>query len=130
VAEPFLDTNVLVYLLDTEPSKAARSRELLAEGGVIGVQVLNEFAAVTLGKHALRWDQVDAMLEGFRTHFQVEPLTVDTQIQAMELARRHRLPVYDAMILAAAKQAGCEIVYSEDMHDGATIAGLTIRNPF
>ena len=126
----FLDTNVLVYLLSSEPSKAARARELLVGGGVISVQVLNEFALVARRKYAMDWDDLEGTLGGFRTRFQVESLTLATQARAMQLARRYQLRIYDATILASAELAGCETLYSEDMQHGQAVAGLTIRNPF
>ena len=126
----FLDTNVLVYLLSSEPSRAARARELLVGGGVISVQVLNEFALVARRKYAMDWDDLEGILDGFRTRFQVESLTLATQARAMQLARRYQLRIYDATILASAELAGCETLYSEDMQHGQAVAGLTIRNPF
>ena len=126
----FLDTNVLVYLLSSEPSKAARARELLVGGGIISVQVLNEFALVARRKYAMDWDDLEGTLGGFRTRFQVESLTLATQARAMQLARRYQLRIYDAAILASAELAGCETLYSEDMQHGQAVAGLTIRNPF
>ena len=48
----------------------------------------------------------------------------------MQLARRHRLSVYDGAILAAAEQAGCDVLYTEDLQHGARIAGVEIRNPY
>ena len=57
-------------------------------------------------------------------------MTVATQVQAMQLARRHRLSVYDGAILAAAEQAGCDVLYTEDLQHGARIAGVEIRNPY
>jgi predicted nucleic acid-binding protein len=128
--EAFFDTNVLIYLLAAEPAKASRSREILAPGGVISVQVLNEFVTVARRKHALEWNEIEEWLAGFHRQFQVEPLTVATQSRAVEIARRHRMNVYDASILAAAQTAGCLTVYSEDMQDGQVIGGVTLRNPF
>lgn len=126
----FLDTNILVYMLSSEPTKAARARELVANGGVISVQVLNEFALVARRKHAMDWDELEMMLDGFRTHLLVENLTLATQARAMQIARRYQLRIYDATILASAERAGCDPVYSEDMQDGMAVGGVTIRNPF
>ena len=131
MSEAFFDTNVLLYLLSADDPKRDVSAALLANGGVISVQVLNEFAAVARGKHALDWDELEALLDDFRTHFQVESLTPPVQARAVHFARRYRIRIYDANILAAAENAGCSIVYSEDMQDGLNIAAkLTIRNPF
>lgn len=130
MTDPFLDTNVLVYMLSSEPAKAARAREVVANGGVISVQVLNEFALVARRKHTMDWDELEAMLDGFRTRLRVESLTLATQARAMQIARRYQLRIYDATILASAELAGCDPVYSEDMQDGMVVGGVTIRNPF
>ncbi len=126
----FFDTNVLIYLLASNAGKAERSATLLAAGGVISVQVLNEFVSVAQRKHALDWDEIEDMLETFKASLRIESLTPETQSRAVQLARRYRLAIYDATILAAAELAGCDTVHSEDMQDGQVIEALTIRNPF
>ena len=126
----FLDTNVLVYLLSSAAAKAARARELVANDNIISVQVLNEFALVARRKHAMEWNDLEAALDEFRTWLHVESLTPTSQARAMQIARRHQLRIYDANILATAEQAGCSVVYSEDMQDGQVIGDLTICNPF
>lgn len=126
----FLDTNVLVYLLSSTPAKAARARVLLANDNVVSVQVLNEFALVARRKHTMDWNDLEATLEEFRTHLRVQSLTPATQARAMQIAQRYQLRIYDANILAATEQAGCSVVYSEDIQHGQVIGGLTIRNPF
>lgn len=126
---PFLDTNILIYGIGGD-RKSGRSRELLSSGGVVSVQVLNEFVNISRRKYALGWDGVEEWLGALRTGLEVEPLTVETQARAVELARRHQVHIYDATIIAAAEQAGCDVLYSEDMQDGATIAGVEIRNPY
>lgn len=128
--EAFFDTNVLIYLLASDPAKARQSREILAPGGVISVQVLNEFVTVARRKHTLEWNEIEELLAGFHRQFQIEPLTVAIQSRAVQIARRHRMNIYDASILAAAQTAGCLTVYSEDLQDGRVIGGVTIRNPF
>jgi predicted nucleic acid-binding protein len=129
-SEIFFDSNVLVYLTDTEPGKAGRTEDLLAEGGVVSVQVLNEFANVALRKVRLSWTETRDFLDIFRATLAVVPLTLETHERGLDLAERYQLSVYDAMIVAAAQMAGCTVLYSEDMHDGLVIDRLTIRNPF
>ena len=126
----FLDTNVLIYLIDNEAGRAERSTEVLTAGGVISVQVLNEFVSVSRRKYHLDWEAVEAWLTLFRAALEVEPLTSETQAQATEIARRHRLDIFDATILAAAEQAGCDVLYTEDLQHGSTLAGVEIRNPY
>lgn len=128
--DAFFDTNVLVFLGSAEPRRAERSHELLRDGGVVSIQVLNEYVSVTRGRLRLRWRHVMLGLDGIRAKCDVVPLTIETHARGIDLVRRHRLNVYDAMIVAAAVLGGCTTLYSEDMHDGLVIDGLTIRNPY
>ena len=130
-ALPFLDTNVLLYLLSADAAKADRSEALLAAGAVIGVQVLNEFASVARKKLGMAWREVDEVLALIRKRCAVRDLTVAVHERALALAVRHRLSWYDALIVAAALDAKSPVLYSEDMQDGLKIGvGLVIRNPF
>lgn len=130
-ALPFLDTNVLLYLLSADAAKADRSEALLASGAVIGVQMLNEFASVARKKLGMAWKEVDEVLALIRKRCAVRDLTVAIHERALALAVRHRLSWDDALIVAAAIDAGSAVLYSEDMQDGMKIGGrLVIRNPF
>ena len=128
--DPFLDTNVLLYLVSGDASKANRSDALVKAGALISVQVLNEFTRAGLRKFAMSFAQVKDVLDAVRLTCQVLPLTVEMHDRAFHLAERYRLHIYDANIVAAALLAGCTTLYSEDMHDGLVIDGLTIRNPY
>jgi predicted nucleic acid-binding protein len=128
--ETFFDSNVLIYLTDTESGKAGRTEDLLAEGGTISVQVLNEFANTARRKVRLNWAETRDFLDTFRATLEVVSLTLETHDRGLELAERYQLSVYDGMIVAAAQLAGCKTLYSEDMHDGLVIDELTIRNPY
>lgn len=70
------------------------------------------------------------MQDGFRGLLRVENLAMTTQVRAMQISRRYQLRIYHANILAAAEQAGCEVVYSEDLQGGMVVGGLRIENPF
>ena len=126
----FFDTNVVSYFASADAAKASRSGELLRAGGVISVQVLNEFAAMARRKYGLPWPSIRAVLAAVRSTCTVTELTVTTHELGLALAERHQINVYDGMIVAAAQLAGCKMLYSEDMHDGLVIDQLTIRNPF
>lgn len=126
----FFDTNVLLYLLSDDTAKADRAEALLTAGGVISVQVLNEFASVALGKKAVNFAQVREILSTIREICTVTALDVDTHELSLQIAERHRFSIYDSLIVAAALRAGCSILYSEDFQHGQTIDQLTIRNPF
>ena len=130
-AEVFHDTNVVLYLLSGDPAKADRAEELLAAGGRISVQVLNEFAAVASRKLHLGWDAIGEILGQVRAVCMVEAIAVETHERGIELAARYGLSVYDAMIVSSALLAGCTVLYSEDLQDGQVFERqLTVRNPF
>ena len=127
----FFDTNVLLYILSGDTTKADRAEEVLAGGGVVSVQVLNEFAAICIRKLGMSWPEVNESLDVIRALCSVEPLTAETHDRGRALAARHGFSVYDAMIVAAALIAGADILYSEDLQDGMRVdASVTVRNPF
>jgi predicted nucleic acid-binding protein len=129
-AKTFFDTNVLLYLLSAVAAKADRAEELLAGGGIVSVQVLNEFAAVASRKLGMAWSEIRDALGPIRAICEVESISIETHDRALELAERYRFSIYDATIIAAALKAGCETLYSEDLQDSQRIEKLTILNPF
>lgn len=127
----FIDTNVLVYLAGTDSSKAERAETLLREGGTISVQVLNELANVARRKLGFSWDEVSSFLDSLRGLVDVVPLDEGVHEEGLRIGRRYGLSVYDGMIVGAALIAGCETLWSEDMHHGLVIEDrMQIRNPF
>ena len=128
----FLDTNVLVYALAEDDPRSMPAQELLASGGVLSVQVLNEFVSVARRKLLMSWSDVTEALDAFRVLCPSPlPITVEMHEAALEIAEKHGYNIYDALVVAAALEAGCATLYSEDLRDGQTIDGqLTIRNPF
>ncbi len=128
----FFDTNVIVYGYSARDPKALRSRSLIAEGGKISVQTLNEFANVARRKLRWEWVRIEDVLADLREIFDAV-IPVDNEVHqcGIELAQRYGFSVYDAMIVSAALIARCDRLYSEDMHDGLVVNGtLTIENPF
>ena len=126
----FFDTNVLVYSVTADPRKSAADR-VLARGGFVSAQVLNEFANVARNKLRKDWTEIEYAIARFcRAADDVVHLTRETNASALRLARDHGLSFYDALIVASAEEAGCDTLYSEDMQHGRAIGGLTIRNPF
>lgn len=126
---PFFDTNILLYLLSAD-AKADKAEALLALGGVVSVQVLNEFVSVAFRKLKMTWPEIHNILATIRAICEVVPVTVEIHETGLTIAERYGLSIYDSLILAAAKQAGCRVVYSEDMQDGQAVQGVIIRNPF
>ena len=126
----FFDTNILVHA-QQNGAKADRARALLARGGKLSVQVLNEFTAVSLRKFGKDWREIAGAIDDALVL--VGPplaLTLELHVAARALAETYRLSFYDALIIAAAIEAGCDTLYSEDMQHGRAIGALRIQSPF
>ena len=130
-ASRFFDTNILVYAFAAADPRSARAEALLAEGGVIGVQVLNEFTNVARRKLRWQWGQIEAAFAVIEALLgPARPLTTAVHARAVVLARDHKLSFYDALIVAAALDAGCEVLCSEDLQHGQKFGALRVENPF
>jgi predicted nucleic acid-binding protein len=128
----FFDTNVLVYIVGQKDERTATAESLVANGGVVSVQVLNELASVSHRKLRMSWPDITDARDAIRT-LCPEPisLTTDTHDAALRIANKYGFSFYDALIAAAALEAECTILYSEDLQDGQVIEErVTIRNPF
>lgn len=126
----FFDTNILLYLTSKDLKRIATSERLVGAGGLVSVQVLNEIARVLSGKMNFSWVEVGEFLTSIRAKCFTVPLTIETHERGLAYAERYRLGVYDGTIVAAAVIAGCKTLYSEDMHHGLKIDGLTVKNPY
>lgn len=127
----FFDTNVLLYIASDDTAKADRAEAVIADGGAISVQVLNELTNVARRKMQMSWDDTHALLTTLRGLLTVHPLTHETHETGLRLAERYGLSTYEAMIASAAVHAGCETLWSEDMQHGMALdEGLRIVNPF
>ena len=131
----FVDTNVLVYAIDTNsPSKRARAQSLLAEIAgsiVISTQVLLEFYVTATRKLAKPLSPEDAER---RVHelcgTEVVEVTVPLVRTAVTLAREHRLSLWDALIVESARARGCRRLFSEDLQHGREFGIVRVENPF
>jgi predicted nucleic acid-binding protein len=128
----FFDTNVLVYIVGQSDARTAKAEALVADGGVVSVQVLNELASVSRRKLGMSWKEIGDALAAIRVLCPSPmPLTIGTHDAAVRIADKYGFPFYDALIAAAALEAECTRLYSEDFQDGQVIEGrLTVRNPF
>lgn len=137
-ARYFLDTNIVVYLFDdTAPRKAVRATQLvefaLATGcGIVSYQVVQEYCNTMLRK----------LRQGFRAHdlrlfieltlapiLAVQP-SLPLVLEALQLQKDSSIPWYDALIVAAALEAKCAVLYSEDFQHGRRFGDLRVENPF
>ena len=127
---PFIDTNVLIYAQETG-EKAETARSVMLAGGVISVQVLNEFTDVLRRKYRLEWRAIAEALADVRAVFDpVRSIGIETHTSAVALARAHGFRFYDALIVASAIDAGCDTLLTEDLQAGQRVDGVTIVNPF
>jgi predicted nucleic acid-binding protein len=127
----FFDTNVIVYIASTDPVKAAEAEEIVAGGGAISVQVLNELANIARRKMQMPWTDIHEFLSTLRGLLTVYPLTIEVHETGLALAERYGLSTFDAMIAASALHAGSDTLWSEDMQHGMVLnEGLRILNPF
>ena len=130
MSQPFIDSNIVLYLLSGDAIKADRAEALLEAGGVISVQVLNEVASVCQRKLKMSWEEIEMLLMAVKSACNVLPLTVASHEKAVEVARRFQLSIDDANIVASALLSGAGVLLSEDMQNGMNIESLTIQNPF
>jgi len=135
-AEVFVDTNVLLYTIDEDPTSASKRQRaqqlLLSERWGWSVQVAAEFFVnATSAKRPFRLAAADAttLLENWFA-FPTMTITPDLVRTAIDIHQRFQLSYWDGAILAAAKQLGCRTVYSEDMNAGQNYDGVAVINPF
>jgi len=131
---PFLDTNVLVYAATADdPHRQVIAQRLLADLGLanvtISTQVLAE--AYNVLTHKKRWVVDDALqaVRGFKA-MRIVVLGADAVLAALDLAARQRLSTWDAMVIHAALDAGCDTLFSEDLQNGRRFGALQVVNPF
>lgn len=131
----FLDTNVLLYTDSVDaPAKQRRALDLLAEQrvartGVVSLQVLQEYFVAATRKLAVEPGVARRKVELF-ANYHLVVFDVDDVLAAIDLHRLHRLSFWDALIVRAAKEGGCSVLYSEDLQDGRSLDGVRIVNPF
>jgi len=134
-AEVFLDTNILLYAISTEPdeaSKAEQARELMANSDFgLSTQVLQEFfhAATRKIKRPLSDDEAGRFLTQFARR-PVVTMDVPMILRAVQAKKRHQLSYWDGAIVAAAQALGAKTLYSEDLNNGQFYGSVQVINPF
>lgn len=137
-ARSFLDTNIVVYAFGQGfPEKARSAQQLITDGAaekqaVISYQVVQEFINVALRGFRVVISKAD--LESFVLTALFPMMAVSSSpalmIQALRLQAAHQLAWYDSLIVAAALESKCKILYSEDLQDGHRFGDLLVKNPF
>ncbi|MDQ3693006.1 MAG: PIN domain-containing protein [Chloroflexota bacterium] len=130
-----LDTNIIAYAegVNGERNNEAALRLMAAlprDSTVIPVQVLGELFAVMVRKANRSRTEARQVLLRLNDAFPIAETTPGTMMNGADLAVTHGLAIWDAVILAAAAEANCRLLLSEDMHEGFTWQGVTVTNPF
>ena len=132
----FVDTNILLYSLDFEPTDAAKSAiacEILTHSDLVfSVQVLQEFyvqATRVRRPDALPHEIADQLIRKW-LRFRIQENTISLLQSALSIKDRFQLSYWDANIIAAAKAAGCREILSEDLNHGQIYDGVVVKNPF
>ena len=130
-AKVFIDTNIVIYSLGPNSTKATTAAPLFAHSPTISTQVISETANVALKKLALPLSETSNLLEMLEATCRIEIVTPATMQHALDIVGRYRFSWFDSLIIATALDAGCDILYTEDLQHGQVIEGkLTITNPF
>jgi predicted nucleic acid-binding protein len=127
-----LDSNILIYnhSLDNE-NKRLIARDFFKEKPVVSSQVLSEYLNVMQRNFKIQKQELMHLCSSWLEKCSVQPVILSTVKLAQELIGKYSFQVFDGIIIAAALEADCEILYSEDMHDGQIIENmLKIVNPF
>ena len=128
----FADTNVLIYSVEDEGVKRRRALEALAAQPVvvISAQVVAEFVNAGLRKKLAPPDEIRRIALRYLDTYPVVPNDEAVLRRGLQYHERYGLQWWDALVVAAAVEARCPTLYSEDMQDGQEIDGTTIVNPF
>ena len=102
-AKAFFDTNVLIYAMASDDPRSTQAEEILVLGGVLSVQILNEFASVARRKILMSWNDVTEALDAFRVLCPSPlPITIEMHEAALKIAEKHGYNIYDALVVSAA----------------------------
>ncbi|MEZ5045296.1 MAG: PIN domain-containing protein [Saprospiraceae bacterium] len=129
----FLDTNLLIYAhTNVDVLKQQKIQHIITtENTVISTQVFKEAANVLFKKFKFAWQDIQKVLQEMEQNNEVHTNTFTTVQWSCQIADRYGFSFYDSLILAAALEAGCSVLYSEDLQHGQVIEQvLTVKNPF
>jgi len=127
----FLDTNIILYAYSFAGRRTEQAERLLLEGGIVSVQVLNEFVSGARKKLRMEWTEVRTAIQRIVTQCpNPRPLSFQTHEAAFRICERYGFSIYDGTMIASALEAGCKVLCTEDLQHGQVIDGLRIQNPF
>lgn len=129
------DANIFVYAVDLDAGShqsdaiALLERAALSECIVL-MQAIGEFFHATTRKRMISPADANRVIAGWRAVFRFHVASVDCLRTAIDAVDQHQLQFWDAMLWAAAREAGCQYVFSEDFQDGRQLGGVAFVNPF
>lgn len=132
----FFDSNILIYVVDdrdlTKQNKAIEiiTKSIDSENGIISTQSLQEFYNVTTRKLRCTPEKAKEYAKNFASSFDVQQISPDMIYNAIDISIANKISFWDSLIVSAAQDSGCVIIYSEDLNDGQIINGVKILNPF
>ena len=133
---PFVDTNIFLYRISTDPSEADKQavaeKILDSDDLCVSVQVFQEFyvqATRSSRSGALLHEEAVSLIQSWK-RFSIQDMTVQLLDAALLAKERWQLSFWDAAIIEAARLSNCETVYSEDLNPGQNFGGVSVVNPF
>lgn len=132
----FFDSNILIYVVDdrdlTKQNKAIEiiTKSIDSENGIISTQSLQEFYNATTRKLRCTPEKAKEYAKNFASSFDVQQISPDMIYNAIDISIANKISFWDSLIVSAAQDSGCVIIYSEDLNDGQIINGVKILNPF
>lgn len=132
----FFDSNVLIYVVDdrdlVKQKKAIEiiTKSIDSENGTISTQSLQEFYNATTKKLLCTPEKAKEYAKNFASSFDVQQISPDMIFNAIDISAANKISFWDSLIVSAAQDSGCVIVYSEDLNGGQIINGVKILNPF
>ena len=131
LGKSFIDTNIVIYSLGSNSTKAHIAAPLFVRNPCISTQVLSETANVASKRLGLSVPEIRILITSLETICRVEIISLGTIHTALNLKEQYRFSWYDSLILATALNANCDTFYTEDLQHGQEISGrLRIVNPF
>jgi len=127
----FIDSNVMIYAYFNQNDEKQRiSRQLISQSSVVSTQVLQEIANTLRRKIKVDYSIIRLLLQECKQNSILHTNTSETVFSALDISERYDFSFYDSLIVAAALESKCTVLYSEDMQHNQQIKNLTIKNPF
>ncbi len=127
----FIDSNVILYMLDSNEDKSSISKSILGLFPLVNVQVLVEVVNVARRKFAYSKKECLNLWTDLHKFCEIIPISKSTTLLTTYLVNKHQFQLFDAIIVASALEAGCDTLYSEDLQHKQVVENkLTIINPF